>query len=161
MRELDFNAYCVDPGHTSGVAMITHKGDFEAKQVGFEQLYDDLRETVQACLMFQKQLVIACEREIIRPDYVMQDHGVDNWPMEAIGLLKILSIKGKYPLVQYASAQTKKFAPDSTLKVLGWHTPGKPHANDAARVLCALLVQRQASWWKERVKETGLLDGVG
>lgn len=52
-------------------------------------------------------------------------------------------------LVRYQSSEAKKFAPNATLRALGWFARGKNHANDAARHALLAIARQEERWFHE------------
>jgi hypothetical protein len=129
----------MDPGLTTGVALYDREQDrFHSDQLDFNGTC--------AFLMQQgshkgEDLVIVSESFIITQQTPKNTQAP--WSLELIGVARMVSRTwcGR-DLHKQDPASAKRFASDARLKHLGWHKPGKGHANDAARHLLLLLATR-------------------
>jgi hypothetical protein len=121
----------VDPGGTTGLAEWCH-GDFTA----WEE--PDPMQVVHYALIEARSIdEIVCEDFRPRP-------GVRTWQPDAlhvIGGLRYVTWYMRKPLTMQSPGAAKSFATDARLRKAGFWTPGKGHANDAARHLLRRMVR--------------------
>jgi hypothetical protein len=147
----------VDPGKLSGFSMLCHE-QFEASELEFPEIVTRVDLWAKEHMIQRDRLVIAVEREVIRPSYALQGRGDQNWSMEIIGCLRYLASRYSHMFKLYNSSDTMKFAPDDTLIKLGWYRSGlEGHANDASRVLALALATVDPLHWKHLVVASQLL----
>jgi len=144
----------VDPGKTSGLAIISWDSEFgEAEprvewsaEVQSEQFADE----VKRCLDYNKNpfeaFYVACESFTINAQTAKNSQAP--WSLENIGVLKHLCREAGYPadrIAFQAPVNAKNMFPNPALKTLKtWHRGGEGHANDAIRH--ALLRLVKAGW---------------
>jgi hypothetical protein len=63
--------------------------------------------------------------------------------LNIIGVFRHYSYMSDWPLTLQSPGSAKKLGTDDRLKDLGWYTPGKGHANDAARHLLLYCVNNE------------------
>lgn len=120
-----------DPGVTTGVAWW-HEGEFGSTQFDEHDLYCWVDSH---CSDIEHSQV---ESFIIRPrTQVVYDS------LYIIGYLRYAAWRCDFPISMTKPADVMAPFPDSALKLAGWHTPGKVHANDAARHLAHHMVRRR------------------
>lgn len=123
----------LDPGGTTGVCIhdtTKHKYDpklrlFERKQltgIHHVKLWELLGETLPD--------VIVCESFV----YQRRDNVV-LVSVEYIGIVRLFSMVYGIKYKEQPPASAKGLWGDDKLKVIGLHSPGQPHANDATRHL--------------------------
>jgi hypothetical protein len=118
----------LDPGGTTGVASLYYANDF-IKLMSVTQVpgsLDGFLEWVSGQRLESFDVVV-CEDFSLRSGV----HAPDLSPVYIIGALTSLC-KGKVELVLQMPSQ-KSLCDDKRLKVMGMHTPGQPHGNDAVR----------------------------
>lgn len=133
------NVIALDPGLTTGVFHWT-----EDRWWAHEYSFDDTSRMLE--LICQSDIPtadiwIVAERFIIGPQTVKNTQAP--WSLEMIGVARHFSRRycGRELTLQ-SPAEAKRFASDIRLKHLGWHTPGKGHANDAARHALTFIANR-------------------
>ena len=136
----------MDPGKTSGWAMWDNHGHhFES---GEDDFYHMAQRLHVAGKMMADKLHIVTEAFLITVNTAKNTQAT--WSLELNGVAKYVSMAycDAEATVQLQSA-AKRFGSDDRLKSLGWHKPGKGHANDAARHLLLLLVNH--GWTDKRL----------
>lgn len=116
----------LDPGKTTGVASV-HDDAIVTGEFDWRQLCVQLQRLVQVV-----DLVVA-ERFTINQRTVRNTQAP--WSLEVIGAVRYVTGLQPFPVPfeLQSPADAKTFATDAKLRERGWWTPGKPHANDAAR----------------------------
>ena len=129
----------IDPGKMSGLTEYDlWTGKFQAFEMNFE---DTCRFLMNRGAKYQSAMVLCSESFTIGPQTVKNTAAP--WSLELIGVARAVSqIWCGRDLTLQSPAQAKRFSSDDRLKRMGFHTPGKGHANDAARHLLLLLVTR-------------------
>lgn len=126
----------LDPGKTTG--FVTHGPAtdwFTAREMDFDTT---CRELLYLGNKYGADLTIICE------SFIIGAHTAKNtqapWSLELIGVARAVSRvwTGKDVALQ-SPATAKHFSSDERLKLMGWYTPRKGHANDAARHLLVYL----------------------
>lgn len=135
-----------DPGKTSGWATFNRATEtFESGQTNFDQT---------AILAHTEANTYRDEIDIVSESFIITVNTAKNtqatWSLELIGIFRYVSrsLTGQDVKLQ-DPASAKRLMSDSMLKVLGWHKPGKGHANDAARHLGTFLLSR--GWMDDRI----------
>ena len=132
----------LDPGKTTGFACWDHRArsftSFETddlvtvgSSVELLALVNDHDEAFQAA--------IGWERYIITPGNAR--HGSAEWSLEVIGVARYLALKHGLAILKPQTSSMMKVSTDARLKLVGWHKPGKAHANDAARHLLRCMLR--------------------
>jgi len=94
---------------------------------------------------------MAIERYIITPKTAKLSQQTE--ALEVTGMVKaIAALHGVTDVRQYTKANLK-FASDSMMRGVGWHSPSFRHANDAARQAFALLKDVDYPRWSELVRD--------
>lgn len=159
MRQIDTNIIALDPGKLTGIALLNQKGEFAAKELHFTEVVDAVAETVQLCRITHVPIWVSAEREVISVKMARESRGDTNWPFEVIGCARYLCYKARVNFVLYSASDAKHFAPNDTLKKLGWYTRGgEGHANDAARILAVTLAAADKGYWESLVLRYKLLE---
>ena len=149
-------ALAVDPGKTSGIAMLSWsqvetelpilEASYEVDEESFAQIINTHLED-----WFKKDIFfVVCERFTITAQTVRNSQAP--YSLEQIGVLKHLCRVAEYS-VNNISFQTpvdaKNMFPNEALKKIGtWHKGGEGHANDAIR---HALLKMTKSGWKPRI----------
>lgn len=135
----------LDPGKMTGWASYDREtGEFLSGQTNFEETCRLLLHRVGG--PSHDQLDLVCESFIITVQTAKNTQAT--WSLELIGVARMVSeLYCQQPLTLQQPASAKRFSSDERLKKLGWYTPGKGHANDAARHLMLYMVARK--WWPE------------
>lgn len=76
---------------------------------------------------------IVVERFVITAGTMRTSRGDENWSIEQIGILRHHARWAGVAFELQSAGDAKKFSPDDRLRTIGWYTPGRGHANDAAR----------------------------
>lgn len=132
----------VDPGKMTGWAVR----DMSTLAVVFGQ--DEFMAFMHRTWRFlneQRHVHIASERFVISSGTVRKARGDVNWSIETIGMLRwtvahLTEHEHSFELQNANDAM--KFATDARLRTIEWWTPGRGHANDAARHLLHLHARR-------------------
>lgn len=136
----------VDPGKMTGWAACQADGtDFKSKEAPVNDFVDHM--TVY--LGLASPCHVAAERFVISGGTVTKGRTDENWTIEQIGVLRHLCRRHGHTFELQGAGDAKEFAPDSRLKQVGWHTPGRGHANDGARHLLLCLARRHQSAFED------------
>lgn len=128
----------VDPGKMTGIAGAYADGSFFWLETTFDQT---CRHLIEMANKWREEMVLVAESFIIGPQTVKNTQAP--WSLELIGVCRMVSrLYCGRELKLQSPAEAKRFSSDLRLKHLGWYTPGKGHANDAARHLLLTLVTR-------------------
>lgn len=121
----------IDPGKTTGCAVLSDDGTFKAYEYNFD---DTCRTLISAATTYGADLELVSESFIITVNTAK--NSAAPWSLELIGVARMVShlYTGK-ELVLQPPVNAKRFSSNDRLKRMGWWTPGKGHANDAARHL--------------------------
>lgn len=120
-----------DPGTTTGVAWFD--GDeFHATQFSEAELYEWVDERCELFAHAQIEKFIINQRTI-RTTVVYDS-------LYLIGYLRYAAWRCGFPVDFTKPSDVMAPFPDAALKRAGMHTPGKEHANDAARHLARYMV---------------------
>jgi hypothetical protein len=123
-------ALCLDPGGTTGVALLEYDEDsysiLETRQVPNSlQGFLDFHWDELADWRFTQ---IICESFDLREGV----YGADLSPVYIIGALEALYPKALFEII-YQKPSQKALCTDEKLKRLNLHQPARPHTNDAVR----------------------------
>jgi hypothetical protein len=124
-----------DPGVTTGVAWLKD-GVFGAEQFDEHSLYEWVDSQ---CELFDH---IQIEQFIINAATIRKVRVYDS--LYLIGYLRYAAWRCGFPTAFTKPSDVMKPFDDAALKRAGMHTPGKEHANDAARHLAHRLVKTRA-----------------
>ncbi len=122
----------LDPGKTTGWAYLTENYSFHSGQLDFMQLGSQLE---MSCSIHGSALWLGWEDFIITPRTAAM-HGSE-FALEVIGMTRYIAQKYECTLLPPCSPSGRELGSLQKLRRLGWYTPGKPHANDAAQHLLA------------------------
>lgn len=126
--------YAFDPGKLTGIAVWeTDTSTFFADQLEVIPLYEYVDDVCQN--IGQAQI----ERFTITSATLKKAR--ESEPLDVIGYLKYCAWRCDFPVGWSKPADVMHSFPDASLKKAGMHTPGKGHANDAARHLAWNLVR--------------------
>ena len=142
----------VDPGKTSGIALLSWESTFEKNPeivYSVEASPEEFAQEIRIGLGNMKQgdpLYVACESFIINAQTVKNSQAP--YSLEQIGVLKHLCREAGYDPSNIAfqpPVNAKNMFPNPALKKLGlWHRGGEGHALDAIRH--GLLRMVKAGW---------------
>ncbi len=120
----------IDPGKMTGWARINKNLVFASGEM---PLYDVLHFIHE--MMRQGGVVpeIICEDFIFTKETLKKSRQL--YSTEGLGALRFLCEEYECNFYIQTPAAAKSFSSNEKLKKIGWHTPGKVHANDAARHL--------------------------
>lgn len=138
----------LDPGKTTGIA----GWNYEHRVFTSLEIADDIKALglhleMVASLAGSAQIFDGCpsrvelgwERYVITPGNTR--HGTAYWSLETIGVAHYLALKHGFTILKPQMSSVMTAVPDHRLKAIGWHKPGKPHANDAARHLLRYMLK--------------------
>jgi len=119
----------LDPGGTTGAALVQVTKNSPPAVIWTRQIPNGLKGFLDWHWDELEDIdidLIVCE------DFTLREgvHGVDLSPVSIIGALEALYVLT--PIV-YQAPKIKPLCDDTRLKKMGFHTPGKQHANDAVR----------------------------
>ena len=139
-----------DPGKLTGWALYDRETEeFDSGQTNFDETCNLVFALGQKHLA---TLLVVSESFIITQATAKNSQAP--WSLELIGVMRYASrMYTRRDLVTQAPATAKRFSSDERLKQMGWHRPGKGHANDAARHLLVTLATRG---WLDRATLTML-----
>jgi len=124
----------IDPGKMTGWARLTPRGGAVAHSFGGgEQPLYDVLHWIHESMKQGLRPDIVCEDFIFTKETLKKSR--QTYSTEGIGALRFLCEEYGSQFYVQTPAAAKRFSTDEKLKRIGWHTPGKPHANDAARHL--------------------------
>lgn len=135
----------IDPGKTTGLVLYDRDSQrvVWASELGF---YDAASTIVRSCADNGSALTVVCESFLITAQTPKNTQAP--WSLELIGVARYAShAYCKREIALQAPASAKRFSSDERLRQMGFWTPGKGHANDAARHLLLLLATR--GWLSE------------
>jgi len=146
----------VDPGKTTGVALIVWSGvqeDTPALEYAEELDEETFGPTISRLIQnwySNDMFYIVCERFTITAQTVRNSQAP--FSLEQIGVLKHIAREHSYPvdLITFeAPVNAKSMFPNEALKKIGtWHKGGEGHANDAIRHALLKLVK---SGWNPKI----------
>lgn len=143
----------LDPGKTTGVAihnLLTDEKEFF--ELGF---LDVCQQISDLSLEHGTNLKIIAESFIITPNTAKNSQAP--WSLEVIGVARFCSLAScNRDLRLQSPASAKRFSSDQRLKMVGYYTPGKGHANDAGRHLL-LFEATQGYLSKDILKEMAVI----
>lgn len=119
----------IDPGGTTGLCLVSVDDTNEPELIWQKQIPNSLKGFLDFHwdeLLDTDFDMIVCESFTLREGV----HGADLSPVYIIGALEAL-----YPTMKtiYQEPKLKPLCDDTRLKSMGFHTPGRGHANDAVR----------------------------
>lgn len=134
--------WVADPGKTTGLVTYDRVRDkFCAYELGFNEVCTMLISDLPLLHMHDSGAILAAERFIITQQTPKNTQAP--WSLELIGVCRMISrLYLEQELVMQDAASAKRFSSDTRLRRLGWYTPAKGHANDAARHLLLLMATR-------------------
>lgn len=132
-----------DPGLTTGYAswFTGMVDDPIAGQVKGPMEFLDLAKDWLEKFQPSTPALIIAERFVITPETAKKSPAP--WSLEVSGGLRFLCHRFGAEYALQTPAEAKRLIPDGRLKNLGWHQPGKVHANDALRHLAYGLAKRR------------------
>lgn len=119
----------IDPGKMTGWARLNPAGSFISGQ---QPLYDVLYFIHEMMKQGVKPEVV-CEDFIFTKETLKKSRQL--YSTEGLGALRFLCEEYECNFYIQTPAAAKRFSTDEKLKRIEWFTPGKVHANDAARHL--------------------------
>lgn len=141
----------VDPGLMTGVFVYFEHGMRDAVQYPRDKIAphtaDCLKRWAQS--YGPENIHIAVEQYIITARTAKLSQQPD--ALEVTGMVKgFAQVNGITDVRQYRKSNLR-YADDAMLEAVGWSTPGKRHATDAARQAFALLKDVDAPHWNDLV----------
>lgn len=146
----------IDPGLTSGWASYEN-GINQAGELPFQEMIDFAEAWMYENYQRVRPGAILLERFVVSQRTVQASRGDTNWSMETIGACRWLAHRYDHSFGLLNASDAKNFATDELLKALNWYRPGKPHGNDAQRILALGISQAEPSLWRRWVLSSGLL----
>lgn len=145
-----------DPGKKTGMAVYADEAGpgweagFSARELTIEEYFEWTRHII--AVAGQEDIHFVSESFIITSQTAKNTQA--GWSLELIGVMKYIAhLWFSAPVKMQAPNIGKTFGTDSKLKTVGWYTPGKGHANDAARHLMTYAAQRGLIFDTEKLKE--------
>jgi hypothetical protein len=137
----------LDPGKTTGIAGWDYANEqFTSIEVGDDLkalgLHLELLASMQDGGIISDmpgRIELGWERYVITPGNTR--HGTAYWSLEVIGVAHYLALKHGFTILKPQMSSAMAACTDERLKKIGWHKPGKPHANDAARHLLRYMLK--------------------
>lgn len=128
----------LDPGETTGYATYTmHDGEFMSGQLPFHGVG---RMLTTYSDMWGVKLAVGYERFIVTDQG--SKYASPEWPLKVCGMVDWLTeLHGFTALPSMPSSARNLGRDGNKLQRLGWWTPGRVHANDAAAHLLAWLLR--------------------
>ena len=128
----------LDPGKTTGVAVLDmESGRFFAGQYSKDELPLHLFEMSVA---YGQRLRLGYEQYLAAGG---PHKGTSKHSQGAIGVIEAQVECHGITLLKPVPSSSRLVASPAFLRRMGWYTPGKPHANDAARHLLAYLLKQR------------------
>jgi hypothetical protein len=126
----------VDPGHTTGIAVVEATFDTIRQHQSFQvttwPLEQGVTEFTRLLDTYKPRLVVF-ERYAVY-EWKAEEHSWSEIPtVQVIGCLKTLCIQKGIPTYQQTAQQAKQFVTDDKLEAWGFYERGKKHARDAMR----------------------------
>lgn len=128
----------IDPGLTTGVAILDGELGITTLQLQPEELYEFITNMGDRLNVFD---AIVCEAYMISPDTLRKSRQL--WSLELIGFMRYVAWRSNITFKLQQASSAKKFVTNELLKTYGLFIPGRDHANDALRHLVIYLVERQ------------------
>lgn len=125
-----YNVLCIDPGGTTGIAIISFSEDSEPKLWEYYEITNGLAGFINFYKEFEPMFnwkYIVCESFTLRTGVKFPDLS----PVYIIGALE--AMKKHHQVIIYQPPTSKPLCSDDVLKRIGMHKKGKGHANDAIR----------------------------
>jgi len=152
VRSMETRLLCLDPGKTSGCAILdtselqeNQSGEVKILMTGElspEELDDWLIESFSSALADKAGFETVCEDFIITPQ--TGKNSAAPWSLKKIGVLEFLGRRYNVPVTLQTPAAAKSFVSNDRLRALGlWHKGGAGHANDALRHGVLYLVSKR------------------
>lgn len=141
----------VDPGKNSGLAEFSL--DYKKIWVGYQLPRFDLIDHIEKIFEWQwkdvvkGRILVVSEQFIITPMTSKLSQQTD--ALKANGTLEWLCHKYGHTFEPQSQATAKKIAKDKRLKDMDLYTPGRDHANDAARHLLLALERHMPSVFEQ------------
>lgn len=126
----------LDPGLTTGWAMLANGVEFSSDQCGFYPL-GELVESYGR--VYRRRMAISWERYIVTSGGSRTGTAAPS--LETIGMVRWLCLSHDIMLLRPMPSSTRKLGSEEKLKQLGWYVPGKRHANDAAMHMLSWLLR--------------------
>lgn len=162
MDVVTFNVMGIDPGVTTGLAIINQRGDFNSVELSWYDAAVEIEGTAQACRMTQRPLVIAGERFDLSQRTIRANPGDVRSSIGINEIARYMAMRCGFNFEERVRDSTKSFATDDLLKKLGWYrVGGGGHHNDASRVLALQLSISDPLYWRRLVLECGVLRDDG
>lgn len=135
----------VDPGKTTGIALIEITQDEEPKIIWSRETSPEETEDLVNLTLYELKghdLRVVCESFIITPQTGRNSQAP--WSLELIGVVKYLTrAHGFGAPVMQSPQRAKKFVSNDRLRDLNfWHRGGSGHARDALRHAVLYLVDQ-------------------
>lgn len=146
----------LDPGATTGIATYEN-GVNQVLEHPFQEAIDFAEGWMYENYQKSRPGVVFLERFVVSQRTVQASRGDVNWSMETIGACRWLAHRYDHTFGLINASDSKSFANDRLLKALKMYRPGKPHGNDALRVLCVGLYQSEPRLWQKLVLSSDLL----
>lgn len=132
----------LDPGMTTGIATYDfYWHEFKSMQYLFQESGSWLDNTLSwSKIDHGRQIAIGWEQYL---NVGGARSGTASYSYEMIGVARYLAVKHGAHLLQAQPSSARKLGSDDKLQKLGWYTPGKRHANDAANHCLAFLLRER------------------
>jgi hypothetical protein len=122
----------LDPGKTTGLASWDHRNGIFTSVEAIDLL--TAGSWIEMLMVANDgEIEVGWERYVVTPAGIRG--GTPYWSLEVIGVARYLALKYGLTILPPQMSSMMAIATDERLKLVGWHKPGKPHANDAARHL--------------------------
>jgi hypothetical protein len=119
----------IDPGGTTGIAIVSFSNQTEPVVSHYEEVPDGLKGFIEWYKKSRDSInwdIIVCETFTLRQNVKFPDLS----PVYIIGALEAFESPNK---IEWQSPAQKHLCDDKRLKIMNMHKPGKGHANDAIR----------------------------
>lgn len=135
------NILALDPGLTVGICILHDDDSYETRQLvpmeyphPHETLFDVISEISPREIVYE------------RFDFRAAKNGVVLTGVEFIGVIEFYAQVKCLPITKISPSDGKAFWTDNKLRMLGIYSRGKPHANDALRILNTHRMRTDPEW---------------
>jgi Holliday junction resolvasome RuvABC endonuclease subunit len=133
----------VDPGETTGWSLVRAEGGrLELVRCG-QQDWMSAAHTIMRAARHGRLSAVAAERFLVSAKTAQRGQAYTEAAIGMVGVCRFACSLNEVPLVLESASAAKKTITDGALRALGLWTPGKRHANDAARQAALLCVKRR------------------
>jgi hypothetical protein len=125
----------LDPGKLTGYAILVDN-KLNRGQLPYLDALD-----YAASLLSRRVVDVAVIEDFLISERTIRVTRGEMWSLRSIGAVQWFCHRMNAEFVLQIPGDAKEFCPNERLKALGWHFPGRPHANDAMRHLLLYLAR--------------------